>query len=702
VKKLLRLIEEKRKMKNKLSYRLLLILLLVNLVIISCNEDEPAGEIFSWSPDGNKLAIITEQSKELLLADIEADSIKSILVIDNYKGKENNIFAPRWSYDGKYFLYTKIEKKNSNLLIYSVSENDLMLLNTIPIGLPLVASKPIHFPEWAPHKNLILFVELNDEKNNQIVTINPDGSNKKILAQADCDFILPTSSPDGSWIAYFADNENKDIGGLWKIKSDGSTQEHIYFAENIFQLKWSPDGSMFAFLQKPIEKNDSTHVLEIIDSTGRAAQVICQVKNKIINFDWSPDGRYISYIHEIESKKNISLIDTKTLKKTRLTFDNVKDYFGWQKPDQLLFTIKYPETIVNLSESQENTQEISELMRGINKENVLISFSSNKFLKTAKNVLTYKYCPTNNAEAFMEICRTPELLGNELYLPAVRFSSGKIEYLPRTKNEFLIAADNEFLNQNYSKALKHINNYWDVDIYSNEFKTYFNADSIIHAKKMDQDSAHVDLIVESMKNGALIKTIMILDRLKHENKVSWLFDQYFKLISFYLKNEKNNQDELYWNLIAAYGKYGEFDRGIRDLDNMLASVEGDSLFYCYTNLTSAFLAFENKNYDICLDKIADSFKNMPAAKAELEPYNTLISLFLERTDYKYDPNLISLLEQFLESYPENKDLFDTLELMGGYFQKLGNREKALNFYQIAITKKPDRQHIWDKIFELEK
>ncbi|MBC8183723.1 PD40 domain-containing protein [candidate division KSB1 bacterium] len=689
-------------MKNRLSFRILIALLSISLIMVSCNEDEPMGEIFSWSPDGKKLAIITDQSKELLIADIETDSIGNVSVIDNYRGKENDIFAPRWSYDGKYFLYTKIENENSTLLIYSVSNNDLTLLNTIPIGLPLLrfaASKPVHFPEWAPDKNLILFTETNDENDEQLVTINPDGSDKKVLTQFDGDFIFPTWSFDGQWIAYSV--ENGKNAGIWKIKSDGSNSKKIFSTKNILQLKWAPDGSKLAFLQKSIEKKDSTQVLKLIDSDGQAAQIISQVKNKIHDFDWSPDGRYISYVRENDKKKNTWLVETKTLQKTRLTFDNVKDYFGWQKPDQLLFTIKQPETILDLSESQKNKQELSELMRGVNKENVLISFNSSNFSKTIKNVLTYKYCPANKTHAFMQICRTPELLGNELYLPAVQFPNGNIDYLPRIDEEYIIAADNQFLNQDYDKALKYINNYWNVDLRSPAFKAYFNADSIIRAEEINQDSAHVDLMIESLRNSALIKTIMILDRLEQIEKVSWLFDQYHKYISFYLENEKNNQDELYWNLIAAYGKYGEFNRGINDLEELLVSVEGDSQFKCFTNIACAFLAFENESYNKCLEKIKVSFQNMPAGKVELEPYNTLISVFLEETNYEYNADLILLLKQFLHKYPDNRDSFDTMVLLGDYYLKLGENDKALINYQKAISKKSDKQQVWDKIFELE-
>jgi tetratricopeptide (TPR) repeat protein len=688
-------------MKNKISSKISILLLLISILILSCKEDEPAGEILSWSPDGKKLAVITNQSKELLLTNIESDSIKSISVIDNYKGKENVIFAPRWSYDGKYFFYTKMMDKDLLLNVFSVSTKKSTLLTKIPLALPLVATKPVHFPEWAPDKNLILFTELNGENDVQIVSINPDGNNKKVLTTVDSDYILPTWSVDGTWIVYIVGDGDEGDNGIWKIKSDGSSKKQILPAKNIMQAKWAPDGSKLVFSQKSIVDKDSTQILKLIDSKGQREQVICQTKNKIMDFDWSPKGEYISYVQEVDKKKNVWLINTKSMQKTKLTFDNVDDYFGWQKPNQLLFTIECPETIVSLSESQKNRQEISELIRGVNKENILISFDTSDFSKISQNVFFSKYCPMNNALALMQIDRTPELLGNELYLPAIKFKSGNIEYLPRTEEEFIVAADNQFINQNYAKALNHINSYWNIDLNSTAFKSFFNADSIIRSEEMDHDSVHVKFMIESVRNGAMIKTIMLLDRLKQQEKVSWLFDQYFKLITFYIEKETNNQDELYWNLIAAYGKYGEFESGIKDLENMLVSVEGDSLFRCYTNMASAFLSFENESYDLCLQKIKVSFDNMPLEKAELEPYNTLISIFLEQTNYEYNPELISLLEQFYDNFPDNNDTYDTLILLGEYYFKMGENEKAYTTYQAAVSKKPDKQQIWDKILGLE-
>ena len=533
-------------MKNRLSFGLLITSLLISLLMLSCNEDEPDGEIFSWSPDGKKLAVITNKSKELLLADIETDSIKSISVIDNYKGKENNIFAPRWSYDGKYFLYTKLKNDTLNLIINSFSTNSLMLLTTIPLNFQLNASKLEHFPEWAPDKNLILFTELYGENENQIVTINPDGSNKTVLTQVDCNFLFPTWSPDGQWIAFLTGkdkNNDQDKSNIWKIKSDGSLKKHIYCAKDMSAPKWSPDGSSFATTKFDNNQTDTSWVLFTVDTQGQHERIISRNTTAISEYDWSPDGKYISYVQEDENKKNIWLVDVQSLKKTRLTFDNVRDYFGWQKPHQILFTIKYPETIVDLSEPEKNKKEISEIIRGITKENILISFNISKFSKTAKNVLTYKHSPANNAEAFFQICNKAELLGDEIYLPTIEFANGNVEYLPRKEDEYLIAADNQYINRNYGKALRYFNKYWQIDINSNKFRTYFNADSIIHAEEMGQDSNHVDLMIESVRNGALIKTIITLDRLKQDEKVSWLFNQYYKLTSSYLKNEKRNQDE---------------------------------------------------------------------------------------------------------------------------------------------------------------
>jgi Tol biopolymer transport system component len=688
-------------MKNKISSKILILLLFISILILSCNEDEPAGEILSWSPDGKKLAVITNQSKELLLANIESDSIKSISVIDNYQGKENVIFAPRWSYDGQYFLHTILQDDELILKIYANLTDELMLLTKIPISLPLVAFKPVHFPEWALDKNLILFTELNGENDVQIVSINPDGNNKKVLTTVDCDLLLPTWSPDGSQIVYVVDDGGKNENGIWTIQSDGFMKSQVLQANDIMKLKWARDGSKLVFSQKSVVKKDSTQVLKVIDPEAQADQVIFQTKNNIIDFDWSPNSKYISWFQEADNKKNIWLFDMDSNQKTKLTFDNVENYFGWQKPNQLLFTIKYPATIVALSESQKDAQEISDLLRGINKENILISFDAGDISKSIQNVFTSTYCPMNNALAIMQIDRTPELLGNELYLPAVKFKNGNIEYMPRTEDEFIVAADNQFINQNYAKALNHMNSYWNIDLNSTAFRSFFNTDSIIRSEEMDHDSVHGKFIIESVRNGTMIKTIMILDRLKQQEKVSWLFDIYYKLVAFYLENETNNQDELYWNLIAAYGKYGEFERGIKDLENMLVSVEGDSLFRCYTNMAGAFLAFENESYDLCLQKIKVSFDNMPIEEAELEPYLTLIAIFLEQTNYEYNHVLISLLEQFYDNFPDNNDTYDTLILLGEYYFKMGENEKAYTAYQAAVLKKPDKQQIWDKILGLE-
>jgi len=137
------------------------------------------------------------------------------------------------------------------------------------------------------------------------------------------------------------------------------------------------------------------------------------------------------------------------------------------------------------------------------------------------------------------------------------------------------------------------------------------------------------------------------------------------------------------------------------LDNLLVYVGGDSAFKSLVNLTQSFLALENDMYDLCLTKINDSYKFLPASEDETEPYNSLISVFLEKVKYKRNPFLISILEKLLRQRPNGRDSYDTLVILGNYYDKLGESEKALINYQKAVSKKPNTQEIWDKIFELE-
>ena len=95
--------------------------------------------------------------------------------------------------------------------------------------------------------NRIVYVDLN----GRIATVNPDGSEQKVLTSDHRVFQFPSWSPKKNQIAAVGSDDNGD--GLYLIseqQQDSSTHSELYISQNQlpFYQYWSPDGEMVSFL----------------------------------------------------------------------------------------------------------------------------------------------------------------------------------------------------------------------------------------------------------------------------------------------------------------------------------------------------------------------------------------------------------------------------------------------------------------------
>ncbi|HEY6566385.1 MAG TPA: hypothetical protein VI341_02610 [Actinomycetota bacterium] len=117
-------------------------------------------------------------------------------------------------------------------------------------------------PEWAPGSNKIVFISTRDG-DQEIFTMNPDGSGSKQLTHNRKTDNGPTWSPDGRTIAFERDFDFDRYGSgtpdstgwaLWLMNPNGTNQRKVplagpvlgNFFEIIRELVWSPSGDYIA------------------------------------------------------------------------------------------------------------------------------------------------------------------------------------------------------------------------------------------------------------------------------------------------------------------------------------------------------------------------------------------------------------------------------------------------------------------------
>jgi tricorn protease len=306
----------------------------------------PRGGFCSYSPDGKKLAynrIFREfrtwkryrggQADDIWIYDF--DSKQTVNVTNN---PAQDVF-PMWTGNRIYFISDRDENKRFNLFVYDLGNKQTKKLTSFvdfDIKFPSLGDDAIVFEnggyiyrfDLKAQKAEKVSVYVADDQvggraewvdaSKSIVNyeIAPDGNRALFGARGEI-FTVPVKygnvrnltktsgiqeraskwSPDGKWIAYISDASGESE--IYIMPQDGSVpgrqltsgaDTYKYFVE------WSPDGRKLLWSDKKLR-------LQYVDVDSGAVTLVAQAKAwEIIQFNWSPDSRWIAFAQQEETK----------------------------------------------------------------------------------------------------------------------------------------------------------------------------------------------------------------------------------------------------------------------------------------------------------------------------------------------------------------------------------------------------------------
>lgn len=190
---------------------------------IRLTNDPARDTLPCWSPDGTKIAFVSERDGDREIYIMDADGRNQTNITKNPTPDDD----PSWSPDGRMIAFHSTRGGIRSIFVVDIDGK----------GLDMIVSRVVGCPAWSPDGKKIAYINLDGD----IETCNTQGRNQSILTRGPGYDFNPSWSPDGQKIAFHSNRT-----GFWEIytmNADGSDQKRLTNSKlsDLFP-DWTSDG----------------------------------------------------------------------------------------------------------------------------------------------------------------------------------------------------------------------------------------------------------------------------------------------------------------------------------------------------------------------------------------------------------------------------------------------------------------------------
>ena len=296
-------------------------------------SDELPKSDFSWSPAGDKIAIIVGASDNNCHLRILSTDGSETVEIPNVALVDHALHSASWSPDGTRVVFSKLNAQDpmGGYELWAVNSDGSNLTRLTDLGGWARAAS------WSPDGTKILFAFSPAPGNGGggIVTIDNNGDNLTYVKASEntAFYDSPAWSPDGQRIAYFAIVDHlsgqarlhvMDANGTDLLSVDELNVATYNFSnKNLLRPTWSPSGTQIAVVG--IEENSSGELYKgcIVSENGAVATINLP---QVMSMCWSPNGKKVAFdVMQVnlsgQISSNIYTANSSGTGLTRLTYD---------------------------------------------------------------------------------------------------------------------------------------------------------------------------------------------------------------------------------------------------------------------------------------------------------------------------------------------------------------------------------------------
>jgi Tol biopolymer transport system component len=283
------------------------------------DPNDPSAQLItaSWSPDGNKIAFLSNRPSDSdILNKYPMPYHNPLYEIDIASGKEKRLLnfpvnSFHWSPDSKQMLFISAYEDPGRVkyAVYILNPQTGEQRRVTDFGKSCSAT-------WSPDGTQLAF-NLGDEQISDVYTISSDGQSKRCLTDSKSLNSGPAWSPDGKTIAYVTMNppgSKKTDAGIYVVNPDGANKKMI---SNImaYGVLWSPDGkSLLAQRDGGASLMDAEgkKTKNIASEVGDPRDVVFTPDMKKIMFRSNHEGAWHIYSMDLNGERLRRLLEFST------------------------------------------------------------------------------------------------------------------------------------------------------------------------------------------------------------------------------------------------------------------------------------------------------------------------------------------------------------------------------------------------------
>ncbi len=284
----------------------------VNETIISDSNSSgnPSGKTAASVEPGGRIAFASRPEGNLEICILEVSGSEPVRLLTEDLAED---WEPAWSPDGNRLAF--VSNRSGEPQIYVVG-TDGVGLTCLTEGAGRNWS-----PAWSPDGTRLAFVSDRDGQA-EVYIMEADGLNPTRLTDDLAHDLDPAWSPDSSRIAFVSAREGD--ADIYVMEADGSNQTNLNANDPTHEATpaWSPDGRL-AFTSN----RDGNVEIYVMEADGSNPTRLTHDPASDTNPVWSSDGHYLAFHSDRDGQAEIYIMEADGSNPTRLTENEVDDWY---------------------------------------------------------------------------------------------------------------------------------------------------------------------------------------------------------------------------------------------------------------------------------------------------------------------------------------------------------------------------------------